>query len=99
MIIFNILVHLYLLVMPWYPPASGKADVSFWYGTYIVTGLAILAVCGVYYGAWVHAIPRWRGYELRQQVVDFGNGAQAYKVVKVPAAEVAEWDATHGPGR
>ncbi|KAK8115440.1 amino acid transporter [Apiospora sp. TS-2023a] len=98
-IVFNILVHVYLLVMPWYPPASGKADVSFWYGTYIVTGLAILAACGAYYGVWVHVIPRWRGYELRQQAVDFGDGAQAYQVVKVPAPEVAEWDATHGPGR
>ncbi|KAK8043988.1 high-affinity methionine permease [Apiospora rasikravindrae] len=98
-IIFNILVHLYLLVMPWYPPSEGKADVSFWYGTYIVTGLAILAACGAYYGVWVHAIPHWRGYKLRQQVVDFGNGAQAYKVVKVPAADVAEWDATHEPGK
>ncbi|KAK8040249.1 High-affinity methionine permease [Apiospora marii] len=98
-VVFNVLVHLYLLVMPWYPPTGGKADVSFWYGTYIVTGLAILAACGAYYGIWVHGIPRWRGYELRQQFVDFGDGAQAYQVVKVPVAEVAEWDATHGPGR
>ncbi|KAK8015451.1 amino acid transporter [Apiospora arundinis] len=98
-IIFNILVHLYLLVMPWYPPADGKADVSFWYGTYIVTGLGILAACGTYYGVWVHAIPRWRRYKLRQVVADFGNGAQACKVVKVPVSDVAEWDATHRPGR
>ncbi|KAK8054424.1 hypothetical protein PG996_013725 [Apiospora saccharicola] len=98
-IVFNILVHVYLLVMPWYPPAGGKADVSFWYGTYIATGLAILAACGAYYGVWVHLAPRWRGYELRQQAVDFGDGAQASRVVKVLAADVAEWDATHGPGR
>ncbi|KAK8085887.1 high-affinity methionine permease [Apiospora hydei] len=99
-IVFNVLIQLYLLVMPWYPPSEGaSADVSFWYGTYIVTGLAILAACGAYYGVWVHAIPRWRGYQLRQQLVDFGNGAQGYKVVKVPLAGVAEWDATKGPGK
>jgi amino acid transporter len=38
---FNVLVNLYLVVMPWYPPPGGKGDVSFWYGTYIVTGIAM----------------------------------------------------------
>jgi hypothetical protein len=42
-IIFNILVSTYLLVMPWYPPAGGPyaGDVSFWYATYVVTGIAM----------------------------------------------------------
>jgi hypothetical protein len=42
-IIFNLLVYLYLLVMPWYPPAGGAyaGDVSFWYGTYVVTGIGL----------------------------------------------------------
>jgi hypothetical protein len=40
---FNILVNLYLIVMPWYPPAKGRngGDVSFWYGTYIVVGISL----------------------------------------------------------
>ena len=38
---FNILVNLYLVVMPWYSPPGGKGDVSFWYGTYHVTGIAM----------------------------------------------------------
>lgn len=42
-IIFKILVDLYLLIMPWYPPLGGKygGDVSFWYGTYVVTGIVM----------------------------------------------------------
>lgn len=42
-VIFNILVQLYLLVMPWYPPEEGQyaGDVSFWYGTYVVTGVGM----------------------------------------------------------
>lgn len=42
-IIFTILVNLYLLVMPWYPPTGGAdgGDVSFWYATYCVTGIAM----------------------------------------------------------
>ncbi|KAL2158694.1 hypothetical protein VTH06DRAFT_4176 [Thermothelomyces fergusii] len=96
-IAFNILVYLYLLVMPWYPPAGGArgGDVSFWYGTYIVTGIGILVGCGVYYYLWIHLIPRLRGYRLRQEVVIFEDGAQSHRLVKVPVAEVAEWDATH----
>lgn len=41
LVIFNILVQSYLLIMPWYPPAKGHADVTFWYGTYCVTGVAM----------------------------------------------------------
>jgi hypothetical protein len=42
-VIFNILVQLYLLVMPWYPPEGGQyaGDVSFWYATYAVTGVGM----------------------------------------------------------
>ena len=42
-IIFNILIQLYLLIMPWYPPEGGQyaGDVSFWYATYAVVGIAM----------------------------------------------------------
>lgn len=40
---FGILKNLFLLVMPWYPPAGGshKGDVSFWYATYIVASIGM----------------------------------------------------------
>lgn len=40
---FNVLVQIYLVVMPWYPPSTGRygGDVSFWYGTYIVVGISM----------------------------------------------------------
>ncbi|KAL2190552.1 hypothetical protein L209DRAFT_703788 [Thermothelomyces heterothallicus CBS 203.75] len=96
-IAFNILVYIYLLVMPWYPPAGGAnaGDVSFWYGTYIVTGIGILIGCGIYYYLWVHLIPHIKGYRIRQEVLVFEDGAQSHRLVKVPVAEIAEWDATH----
>lgn len=42
-ILFNVLIQLYLLVMPWYPPSGGQyaGDVSFWYATSAVTGIAM----------------------------------------------------------
>lgn len=42
-IVFNIVKDVYLLVMPWYPPAGGvfAGDVSFWYATYVVAGIGM----------------------------------------------------------
>ncbi|ORY64479.1 amino acid permease-domain-containing protein [Pseudomassariella vexata] len=96
-VIFNILVQLYLLVMPWWPPNGGQyaGDVSFWYGTYVVSGIGILIACGVYYFVWSKALPKLRCYELRQEVLNLGNGAQSHKIVKVPVDDVVEWDSTH----
>lgn len=41
-VVFNVVANLYILIMPWYPPQKGGADVSFWYGTYVVVGIAML---------------------------------------------------------
>ncbi|KAB5523079.1 amino acid permease-domain-containing protein [Coniochaeta sp. 2T2.1] len=96
-IIFNILVGLYLLIMPWYPPDGGQyaGDVSFWYATYVATGIALIIACGLYYTVWKYVLPRLGGYRLRQEVLVLDNGAQSHQILKVPIEEVASWDATH----
>ncbi|KAL4794095.1 amino acid permease-domain-containing protein [Aspergillus venezuelensis] len=87
----------YLLVMPCYPPEGGQyaRDVSFWYATYAVTGIAILVACDIYYAFWAYFLPIWRGYELRQKLVHLDDGAQSNRLAKVATSEVAGWDATH----
>ena len=42
-VVITILINLYLLAMPWYPPAKGRfgGDVSFWYATYVVVGIGM----------------------------------------------------------
>lgn len=42
-IIFTLAINAFMLVGPWYPPATGAhgGDVSFWYATYVVTGIAM----------------------------------------------------------
>lgn len=42
-VIFYILIQVYVLVVPWFPPAGGPyaGDVSFWYATYCVVGIAM----------------------------------------------------------
>jgi hypothetical protein len=40
-------------------------------------------------------IPKWSGYQLRQEVIKLGNGAQTHQIRKIPNDELAEFDATH----
>ncbi|OIW32946.1 high-affinity methionine permease [Coniochaeta ligniaria NRRL 30616] len=96
-VFFNILVQLYLLIMPWYPPDGGQyaGDVSFWYATYVATGVGLLVACGIYYSVWKYVLPRFGGYRLRQEVLVLDNGAQSHQILKIPIEDVAQWDATH----
>lgn len=96
-IIFYLLVKVFLLVMPWYPPEGGATggDVSFWYATYCVVGIGIILICGAYYIMWIYLLPRWGGYKMRQRVLQLPDGAITHELVKVPNAEVAKWDEEH----
>ena len=96
-LIFSVLVQLYLIIMPWYPPATGKygGDVSFWYGTYIVTSIGILILCGIYYLMYIEVLPRIGRYRMRYKLVTLGSGAQAHTLVKVPLNKLDEWDRRH----
>ncbi|KAJ5085214.1 hypothetical protein N7532_009985 [Penicillium argentinense] len=91
---FALLVTVYMLVAPWYPPSTGATggDVSFWYGTYLVVGIGLLALCVFYYYLWIDWIPKWKGYEYRQKLVGYEDGSIAHQLVKVPKAEVTSWD-------
>ncbi|RDB26216.1 High-affinity methionine permease [Hypsizygus marmoreus] len=96
-LIFALAVNVYLLVLPWIPPEGGiyAGDVSFFYATYCIVGIGILAIAGFAYVIWIQILPKVKGYEIRQLTEKLEDGAQANKLVKVPLAEVAEWDATH----
>ncbi|KAH7024477.1 high-affinity methionine permease [Microdochium trichocladiopsis] len=97
--IFFILVQIYVLVMPWVPPKNGpySGDVSFWYATYCVTGIAIIIVCALYYVVWMYVWPKFRGYKIRPEVLEDvdSRGANTHRLVQVPLAELAAWDEAH----
>lgn len=64
--------------------------------TYMIVGIAIVAVCGAYYYFWMHLLPRWGNYTIVTQVLNVDdNGANTHRLVRVPNNEVAEWEATH----
>ena len=96
-VIFTILVNLYLLIMPWYPPTSGATggDVRFWYATYVATGIGILLACGAYYVLWIYALPKWRGYRIRHERRVLEGGEVTHKLVKIPLERLDAWDREH----
>lgn len=96
-VLITILINFYLLVMPWYPPPGGKdgGDVSFWYATYVVTGIGILIACAIYYACWVWILPYFGHYRLRQVRLVLEGGEVTHKLVKVPLDELSAWDQEH----
>lgn len=54
-----------------------------------------LVVCGIYYYLWVKWIPSWKGYKLRQEVVNLGGGAEAHRLSKVRIEDLEKWDESH----
>ncbi|WWD22193.1 hypothetical protein CI109_106684 [Kwoniella shandongensis] len=98
-IILYLLSKIMLLVMPWVPPVGGiyAGSFSFFYATATLTGLGIIALCGIYYYFWIFALPKWGNYQIRQTVIELPGGAVSHKIVKVKNEDVAEWDASHDP--
>ncbi|KKA28238.1 hypothetical protein TD95_002430 [Thielaviopsis punctulata] len=100
-VVFYILQQVFLLAMPWWPPAGGvnKGSVSFFYATYCIVGIAVMLLCWVYYIMWIKYLPKWHGYAIRSEVVQVDdNGANSHRLVKVPLNEVAKWDEEHTEG-
>jgi hypothetical protein len=54
-----------------------------------------LLVCGLYYYVWAKVLPKWKGYVLRQELVDLGGGAETHIIKMVPVSQVADWDIDH----
>ncbi|KAH7101991.1 amino acid transporter [Auriculariales sp. MPI-PUGE-AT-0066] len=81
-VVLFLLHAVFMLVMPWVPPAEGRSDVSIWYATYCVVGLGILALCGLYYYVWIILLPRWGGYEIVEEVQELEGGEKLRKLVR-----------------
>ncbi|KAG1738394.1 amino acid permease-domain-containing protein [Suillus paluster] len=94
----NIYVSLYLLgavfilIMAWVPPEPGHGDVSFWYATYCVVGLGVLALCGVYYWLWIVFLPWLGGYTIVEEVERLDDGALVARLTRKYHPSVAETD-------
>ncbi|KAI4860411.1 amino acid transporter [Hypoxylon rubiginosum] len=97
-LIFFILLQVYILATPWIPPKGGPyaGSVSFWYATYCVVGIGIILACGLYYVFWMYLLPRWGDYQIRPEVLSVDEkGTTTHRLVKVPLADVTNWDEAH----
>jgi len=81
---------LLLILLPWVPPEPGQGDVSFWYATYCVAGIAILASCGIYYWLWIVFLPRLGGYEIMEKIEEQSDGARNVHLVRRYTCEGTE---------
>ncbi|KAG7150478.1 hypothetical protein HYQ46_000581 [Verticillium longisporum] len=47
----------------------------------------------------MYTLPQWKGYRIRTEVLDVDvsedTGANTHRLVRVPLAELDEWDQTH----
>jgi amino acid transporter len=93
-LILSAAVCLFILIMPWFPP--DESDVSFWYGTYCVVGIALILAMGLYYFFWIELLPKWGKYKIRTEtLVSDQDGSVSHKLTKVKIAELEEWDHAH----
>ncbi|KAG1857928.1 amino acid/polyamine transporter I [Suillus tomentosus] len=87
-----LLSSIFLLIMPWIPPEPGRGDVSFWYATYCVVGLGVLAMCGVYYWLWIIVLPWLGGYTVVEEVERLEDGALTARLTRKYHPSAADTD-------
>jgi hypothetical protein len=61
----------------------------------VADGVYRLTLCGIYYYFWINLIPKWKGYQYRQTIIKYDDGAVTHKMVRVPKADLVSWDERH----
>ncbi|CAH2351742.1 high-affinity methionine permease [[Candida] railenensis] len=97
-VVIVILYSIFVIALAWVPPSDGTligSDVSFFYAAYTITTVGLLLLCVAYYYVWGRILPKIFKYEHRTSYYTLENGEKGHTVIKVPYAELAEWDAHH----
>lgn len=76
-----------MIAGPFFPPRDGEADVGFWYATYAVVGIGIIAFGVGWLVVFFWVLPRWGGYRIEEEVDVLGDGASVTRLVKVKNEE------------
>jgi amino acid transporter len=72
-----------LLLAPFFPPAKGKNEFVFWYGTYALVGIGSVLVAVAYWWVWIRVLPWWGGYRYEEEMGALKDGTVVSSLVKV----------------
>jgi amino acid transporter len=72
-----------LLLAPFFPPADGKEEFVFWYGTYALVGIGTVIIAVVYWWVWIRALPALGGYSYEEEMDELADGTKISRLVKV----------------
>ncbi|OQD70222.1 hypothetical protein PENDEC_c025G02901 [Penicillium decumbens] len=78
----RIVVCLALLAAPFIPPPNWQGDVQFFYATYAIVGLGVIAFAVIYWYVWTVLLPRWGGYKLVETVDTLDDGTGVTKLAR-----------------
>lgn len=96
-IILLLLFELFVIAIAFVPPEGTLigSDVTFFYATYPLVTIGLLALCVLYYFIWRYALPKRGKYVHRDIIYRLSNGAIGKKIVQVKLEDVAKWDEEH----
>ncbi|KAK6198658.1 amino acid permease-domain-containing protein [Scheffersomyces amazonensis] len=97
-IIITLVFYLFVIAMSFVPPNNGTligSDVTFFYATYALVTIGLLALCVFYYYVWAKILPKFGGYVHRTVYYILPNGERGHTVIQVKKDEVAKFDAEH----
>lgn len=72
-----------LLLAPFFPPAKGKNEFAFWYGTYALVGIGSVLLAVVYWWVWIKVLPWWGGYKYEEEMGVLKDGTIISSLKKV----------------
>jgi len=82
-VVVPLTLSLALLLAPFFPPADGKQEFAFWYGTYAIVGMATVVIAVLWWWVWIKILPRWGRYTFEEEYDVLEDGTKLTKLVKV----------------
>ena len=72
-----------LMLAPFFPPAAGKREFAFWYGTYAVVGIGTAVLAVLWWWVWIRVLPHYGGYHFEEESDELDDGTKVTRLVKV----------------
>lgn len=99
-LIIAILWTIFVIAMAFVPPEGTlvASDYNFFYATHPVVTFGLVGLSFVYYLVWAYVLPKYGKYVNKIENFQLGTGELGHKIVQVPLADLAAWEAVHEGG-